>query len=196
MRIGTLGLCALTVAFSSGSPPPASAAATDVVWSSDASLSKVTLTVPYLFVSKINAMIPIESGTIVTSDASSTPLVVDLRFSSAALTTGDPKRDADLAGEKFFDVVRYPTILFASDQIVETNATTFSVKGTLTMHGASRPLLLEGRILPERRDPDGKRRVRYETTGSFRRSDFGMTYARGVVGNDIALDVVIEALSP
>ena len=195
MRIGTLGLCALTVAFSGGAPTPASAAATDVVWSSDAALSKVTLTVPYLFVSKINAMIPIESGTIVTTDASTTPLMVDLRFSSAALTTGDPKRDAGLRDDKFFDVARYPTILFASEQIVETNTGTFSIKGTLTMHGATRPLLLEGRGLPETRDADGKRHLRYEATGNFRRSDFGMTYARGIVGNDIALEVVIEAVN-
>jgi len=194
MRIGTLGLCALTVAFGGSTVAPAAAAA-DVVWSSDAAVSKVTLTVPYLFLSKINATIPIESGTIVTTDASTTPLLVDLRFASAALTTGDPKRDADLRSDKFFDVARYPTILFASEQIVETNAGTFSVKGSLTMNGTTRPILLEGHSLPEQRDADGKRHVRYEATGSFHRSDFGMTSARGIVGNGIALDVIIEAIN-
>jgi polyisoprenoid-binding protein YceI len=192
MRIGTLGLCALTIAFGGSTPAAASA---DVVWSSDAALSKVTLTVPYLFLSKINATLPIESGTVVTTDESTTPLLVDLRFASATLTTGDPKRDADLRNDKFFDAARYPTILFASEQIVETNAGTFSVKGTLTMNGAERQILLEGRSLPEHRDADGKRHVRYEATGSFRRSDFGMTSARVIVGNDIALDVVIEAVT-
>ncbi len=192
MGIGTLGLCALTVAFVGGTLP----ASADTAWSSDAALSKVTLTVPYLLVSKITATIPVESGTIVTAEgARATPLLVDLRLASDALSTGDPKRDADLRGDRFFDVARYPTILFASEQIVETNAGTFAVKGTLTMHGASRAIQLDGRSLAERRDVDGKRRVRYEATGRFRRSDFGMTYARGVVGNDIQLDVVIEAVN-
>jgi polyisoprenoid-binding protein YceI len=27
--------------------------------------------------------------------------------------------------------------------------------------------------------------MRYEATGSFRRSDFGITYGRGIVGNDV-----------
>src|ERR1700722_5781676 len=105
MRIGTLGLCAFALAFCGSTRP----AAAEVTWSSDATLSKATLTVPYLFLSKINALIPIESGTIVTSDASTTPLLVDLRLSSAALTTGDAKRDVELRSDHFFDVERYPT---------------------------------------------------------------------------------------
>lgn len=200
MRFGTLGFCALTFAFGSGSLPASAGsgsfpAAASVVWSSDATMSKVILSVPYLFVSKTNATLPIESGTIVTGEGSTTPLTIDLRFASAALSTGDAKRDDELRGDRFFDVARYPTIEFASEQIAETNAGTFSVKGSLTMHGTTRPLLLEGRSFPVRRDDDGRRRVRYEATGSFRRSDFGIAYARGIVGNDVSLDVVIEAVN-
>jgi polyisoprenoid-binding protein YceI len=191
MRFGTLGFCALGFALGSGSLP----AAANVMWSSDATLSKVTLSVPYLLVSKTNATLPVESATIATSDASTTPLTIDLRFASASLSTGDAKRDAELRSDRFFDTAQYPTIEFASEQIVETNAGTFSVKGTLTMHGTARPLLLEGRSFAERRDDDGRRRVRYEATGSFRRSDFGISYARGILGDDVSLDVVIEAVN-
>jgi polyisoprenoid-binding protein YceI len=190
MRLGTVGFCALGFAMGSGSLP----AAANVMWSGDAALSKVSLSVPYLFFSKTSATLPVESATIVTSDASTTPLTIDLRLASASLTTGDAKRDADLRSDRFFDTAQYPTIEFASEQIVETNAGTFSVKGTLTMHGTTRPLQLEGRSFAEHRDAEGRRRVRYEATGSFRRSDFGITYARGIVGDDVALNVVVEAV--
>ncbi len=192
MRTETLGICAFSVAVGTGSPLPAA----DIVWSSDAALSKVTVTVEYLLVSKGKATIPIESGTIVTTQASATPAIVDLRLASAALTTGDPKRDAELRSEHFFDVARYPTIGFSSDEIAETNTGTFSVKGTLTMHGASHPILLDARSIAERRGENGKRHARFEATGSFRRSDFGMNYARGLVANAVRLDVIIEATSP
>jgi polyisoprenoid-binding protein YceI len=41
---------------------------------------------------------------------------------------------------------------------------------------------------------DGKRRIRYEATGGFRRSDYGMTAERGIIGDEVALQVVIEAV--
>ncbi|HEX3467689.1 MAG TPA: YceI family protein [Candidatus Elarobacter sp.] len=189
MGFTTLGLYAFTAAVAGASPLPTG----NVVWTSEPAVSKATLTVPYLLLAHTTATIPVESGTVVTSESSITPVRVDLRFASAALTTGDPKRDADLRSDRFFDVARYPVILFSSDEIVATNANTFSIKGTLTMHGASHVIMLDGHSNAEDRTADGRRHIRYEATGSFRRTDFGMTFYRGIVGNDVTLDVVIEA---
>ena len=43
---------------------------------------------------------------------------------------------------------------------------------------------------------NGKQYVRYEATGSFRRTDYGMTYAPIIVGNNVQLNVDIEAVRP
>ncbi|MBV8749577.1 MAG: YceI family protein [Candidatus Eremiobacteraeota bacterium] len=191
LAISTLRLCALTAAFS-GSATPALA---DVVWSGDRAHSNVTLSVSQMLVAKIKGTIPIASATVVTADGSTLPLKVDALLDSAAMTTHDPRRDADLRSDKFFDVARFPTITFASERIVATGPDRFAIEGELTMRGVTRALALDGELTGVFADMHGRRHARYVARGRFRRSDYGMVYARGIVGNDVALDIVIEAVN-
>jgi polyisoprenoid-binding protein YceI len=179
------------IAMFAGSSLPALA---DVAWSADSARSRVTLAVTQLWISKVTGTIPIASGTIVTSDAETVPLFVGTTLDATALTTRDPGRDAQLRGDRFFDVARFPTITFASERIVETGPTTFSIQGALTMRGVTHPLVLDAHLAEITRDPNGKRRAHFTATGRFRRSDYGMNYIRGVVGNDVALSILIEAV--
>ena len=190
LRFSALRICALTAAFG-GSTLPAFA---DVVWAGDGARSNVTLSVAHLLIAKITGTIPIASATIVTADGETIPLLVDAMLNAAALSTGDPQRDAQLRSDRFFDVARFPGITFASERIVETGPATFTLEGELTMRGVTRAITLDGRLDTLTRDANGHRRARYEATGRFRRSDYGMVYARGIVGNDVRLDVVIEAV--
>jgi len=190
LRFSTLGICALTAAFG-GSALPALA---DVVWSADGAHSGVSLSVSHLLIARITGAIPIMSATIVTADAETVPLLIDAMLDAAALNTGDPQRDAQLRGERFFDVSRFPKITFASERVFETGHGTFHVEGELTMRGVTRPMTFDARLVALRREADGKQRVRYDAVGRFRRSDYGMTYARGIVGNEVTLNVTIEAV--
>ncbi len=185
----TLRICALTAALT-GSAQPAFA---DVAWSADGARSNVTLSVSHLLVAKINGTIPIASATLVSADGALVPLWVDATLDAAALTTHDVQRDADLRSDRFFDTARFPTITFASEHVSETGPLSFAIDGLLSMRGVTRPLRLEAHIAGLHYQGE-RRRVRYEATGRFRRSDFGMTYARGIVGNDVRLDIVIEAV--
>ena len=191
LRFSTLGICALTAAFGGSSLP----ALADVVWTADGTRSLVTLSVSHLLIAKITGTIPIASATIVTADAETVPLLIDAILDAASLDTHDLQRDAQLRSERFFDVAHFPKITFASERVLETGPGTFLVEGELTMRGVTRPITFETRLVFIRRDHDGKRRARYESVGHFRRSDYGMTYARGIVGNDVRLEIAIEATS-
>ena len=190
LRFSALGICALTAAFGGSSLP----AFADVVWSGDGSRSSVTLSVSHLLLSKITGTIPISSATLVTAEGETIPLLVDAVLDASALSAGDPQRDAQMRSNRFFDVARFPTITFASERIVDTGSHTFAIEGELTMRGVTHPLTLSGHLAAITREPNGARRARYEVTGRFRRSDYGMVYARGIVGNDVALGVVLEAV--
>jgi polyisoprenoid-binding protein YceI len=190
LRSRLLWICALAVA-AGGS---AQAAVSAAVWSVDPASSQVTLSAKELIVSKVGGTIPIVSGKVVTTGGLTTPSRVDLVLRAAALTTRDPKRDADLRSDHFFDVARYPQIMFDSDRVRETGPQTFSIDGRLTMHGVTRPITFDAHATGVRSEAGGKRRVHYDAVGSFRRSDYGMTYARGVVGNVVRLNVTLEAV--
>jgi len=190
MTIGTLQLCALTAAFT-GSAVPSFA---DVIWTADDTHSNVTLSVSHLLVAKITGTIPIESATIVTTDGAVVPLSVDAILDAGRLDTHDPRRDADLRSERFFDVARFRTITFASERVTATGPESFEIDGELSMRGVTRALRLDGTFAGIRLDAHGRKRARYVATGRFRRSDYGMAYARGIVGNDVTLSILIEAL--
>jgi polyisoprenoid-binding protein YceI len=165
-----------------------------VVWSVDPAGSTVTLSAAELIVAKVAGTIPIASGQIVTPGGTSAPTRVDVVLQAAALTTHDPQRDAELRSDHFFDVARYPQITFKSDRVRATGPQSFAIDGQLTMRGVTRPITFDAHTTGVRGDANGKRRVHYDATGAFRRTDYGMTYARGVVGNAVRLHVVIEAM--
>lgn len=189
LRLGMARVCALVAALAA----PARAANADVVWSADPGRSEVTLSVSRLLFARIDGTLPIASARIVTADGVLAPLHVDVVLDAAALTTHDAKRDADLRSDRFFDVTRYPTITFVSERVTATGPHTFSVDGQLTMRGISRPIAFDTRAGDVRTGAHGERQVRYDAAGRFRRSDYGMTSARGFVGDVVTLHVAIEA---
>ncbi|HYW55238.1 MAG TPA: YceI family protein [Dongiaceae bacterium] len=190
LRSRTIWVWTLASAFCGAALP----ARADVAWSVDPAGSTVTLSAKELIVSKVGGTIPIVSGEVVTAGGLTTPSRVDVVLAAAALTTHDAKRDADLRSDHFFDVARYPQITFDSDRVRTTGPQTFAIDGRLTMHGVTRPITFDARATGVRNDARGKHRVHYDAVGSFRRSDYGMTYARGVVGNVVVLNVTIEAV--
>jgi polyisoprenoid-binding protein YceI len=182
--------CTLATAFAGAALP----ARADVAWSVDPASSTVSLSAKEFIVSKVGGTIPIVSGQVVTVGGVTVPSRVDLVLQAAALTTHDAKRDADLRGDHFFDVARYPQITFDSDRVRATGPQTFAIDGRLTMRGVTRPITFDARATGVRSAANGKRRVHYDAVGTFRRSDYGMTYARGVVGNVVKLNVTLEAV--
>jgi len=190
LRFSTLGICASTAAFGGPAPP----ALADVVWAADAAASCVRFSVPHLLLSRVTGTIPIASATIVTADAEPVPLLIDAMLNVAALTTHHRQRDAQLRSARFFDVSAFSKITFASERVVETGARSFRVEGELTMRGVTRTGVLQMRLVALRRDPAGRRRVRYAGDASFRRSNYGMTYARGMVGDEVRLAITLEAV--
>ncbi|MDX1624424.1 MAG: YceI family protein [Gemmatimonadota bacterium] len=58
---------------------------------------------------------------------------------TASLDTGNERRDEHLKSPDFFDVERYPTIVFTSGEVVASGEG-FAARGTLRMHGTSREI--------------------------------------------------------
>jgi polyisoprenoid-binding protein YceI len=189
--IGALFLFALTAVTGPSAPPRG-----DVVWTADTQ-SSVTLSVSRLLSAKITGTIPIESATVVTTGGSAVaPFSVNATLDASRLNTHDSQRDAQLRGDRFFDVARFPTITFVSDRVTATGPDTFAIDGGLTMRGVTHELRLDGHFAGLRTDANGRQYTRYEATGSFRRTDYGMTYAPIIVGNNVQLNVDIEAVRP
>ncbi|BDE07857.1 polyisoprenoid-binding protein [Vulcanimicrobium alpinum] len=188
-------LAALTLAVLCAAASPAVSARADVEWRADPARSSVTLTVSRLLAPRVTGHLPIAYANVVTGDGATIPRSVVARLDAAALDTGDAARDAQLRGGAFFNTRAYPAIDFSGRRIVPTSPHAFAIDGTLTMRGVTHPLHLDVHEAGELGEPGGARRIRYIASGRFRRSDFGMTSLRGLVGNTVALTIVLETVS-
>ena len=115
----------------------------------------------------------------------------------ASIDTGDRRRDARLCAEDFFDVERHPTIAVTAVSLPVGPCDTPTVRGTMTVRGASRPLELQLDALASPVDGNGDLRIR--ANGVVSRREFGLEWdpafaAGGLVIDDrvgLRLDIVV-----
>jgi polyisoprenoid-binding protein YceI len=103
--------------------------------------------------------------------------------------------DPDLLGGE-----DHPTITFASTQVVPVDGTRWMVAGDLTIHGVTRPVILETRFLGEAKHPfSGKMAVFFRAETSIDRGDFGVTWNAALdtggayLGERVHISLVIMA---
>lgn len=109
--------------------------------------------------------------------------------------------DFDSQVEKeFLGADRFPTITFTSMRVEPTGARTARITGDLSLHGVTHPVVLEatfnGGYKPNGMDPLGAR-VGFSARGTFRRSDFGISYGLPAPGSAMGVgdevDVTVES---
>jgi polyisoprenoid-binding protein YceI len=96
---------------------------------------------------------------------------------SKSLTTGWGNRDRHLMTSDFFDVEKYPAVVFQSARLRRNgNGNGFLMDGVLTLHGVSRAITVPIDIPAPRRSPESGWMI-LTATGAFKiaRKDFGIT---------------------
>jgi polyisoprenoid-binding protein YceI len=95
--------------------------------------------------------------------------ILDVKIEADSVNTGSSFKDDKLKSEDFFNVKQDPYITFRSTKITQTGSHTFSVAGTFTIRGVSKP-----ETLTFVDDPEGKGVGEIKGTMAFDRKEFGM----------------------
>ena len=115
---------------------------------------------------------------------SSVSVTVDLN----GIDTTNPKLDAHIKSADFFDVAKYPVASFKTVTVERTGPTTGLIHGELTLHGITRPLVLETTFIGGGVNPMSKANVLgFSATARLKRSDFGITTYVPAVGDEVGL---------
>lgn len=116
---------------------------------------------------------------------------------AASIDTANPKRDEHLRTADFFDVQKFPEIIFKSRRVKQTGPNAGEIAGDLTMHGVTRPITLNVQLLGDSESAAKSPTTRWRvTTAPLKRSDFGVGKGTGgewMIGNDVAVEIEIEA---
>jgi len=151
------------------------------VYTLDLAHTSVVFRVPHLGLSHYTARFTKADGQLTFDPANPAAQSVTVTIDAGSLATAYPepaKLDFDAQVEKeFLETAKYPQITFRSTKVEPTGAETARVTGDLTLHGVTRPVVLEvtynGGYKAGGMDPSGHR-VGFSARGAFKRSDFGI----------------------
>ena len=114
-----------------------------------------------------------------------------------SIDTGVAKLDEDLRGPDFFDATKFPTATFKSTKVQRVGAHGLKVAGTLTLHGISRPVVLDVTINKIGMHPmAGRAAAGFDAKTMVKRSDFGIAKYVPNVSDEIAITISTETLGP
>jgi polyisoprenoid-binding protein YceI len=117
------------------------------------------------------------TGTVVYDPKNVAATRIEASINAATVNTNMEKRDAHLKTADFFDVAKFPSLKFVSTKVTPAGKGKFKVAGDLTMHGVTKPVVLdvEGPA-PEVKDGNGGIRTGATATTTIKRSEFGLTW--------------------
>ncbi len=124
---------------------------------------------------------------------------VTAKIDASSIDTQNAKRDADLQGDDFFDVAKYPAITFRSKSVKQTGADSADIVGDLTMHGVTKEMTLHAKFLGKGAGMQGKQISGWEVRADpIKRSEYGLTWSKAVegtavVGEEVTISIDVEA---
>jgi polyisoprenoid-binding protein YceI len=106
----------------------------------------------------------------------------------------DTQQTAMLKDSDFFDVEKFPKMIFESKKIERTGENAFKVEGDITLRGVTRQMTLDVTVADRRPDaPAGARYARFHGIGTIKRSQFGMTKYVDMVGDTVEITIATDA---
>lgn len=134
------------------------------------------------------------TGTIVIDREAKTGSV-DVTIDTKSVDTGYPLFNEHIQGEDFLDTAKYPTATFKSTKVHFKGSKPVSVDGELTLKGVTKPVTLKIDSFLQMPHPMVKKDgLGANATAKIKRSDFNMGKYAPHVGDDVTLDIAVEAI--
>lgn len=126
---------------------------------------------------------------------------VSFTIQAASIDTKTADRDKHLRSEDFFFVEKHPEITFVSSTIAKKGQNDYEVRGTLTIRGVAKEIVLPVTFLGHATDPWGNARLGFEAETTINRKDFGLMWNAALetggflVGDDVKINLQIQAIA-
>ena len=168
-------------------------------WDFDLVHSSINFWVRHLMVSKVRGRFSKWTGTLEFDDKNPAGSRVEIEIDASSIDTKEPQRDTHLRSPDFLEAEKFPRLTFKSTSVEPADGR-FRVRGNLTIHGTTHPVVLDTEYSGRVKDPWGGERAGFSAHTSISRKDFGLVWnqaleAGGIaVGDKIEIDIEIEAI--
>ena len=160
----------------------------------DPTHTQVQFTYSHMGFSNITGRFDEVTGDFLFDAADPTKSSVSITIPVASISTGVAKLDEHLLKADFFDATQYPTATFKSTAVTAAGEGRLAVAGDLTIHGVTRPVVLDVTINGVGEHPMRKLPAAgFDASAKIKRSDFGVGAYVPAVGDEITLKITVEA---
>jgi polyisoprenoid-binding protein YceI len=144
-------------------------------WTADKAHSKLGFEVTHLMVTDVDGDFKKFDISVNSTKDDFTDAVIEVNADISSISTDNDMRDNDLKSDHFFDAAKYPTLNFKSSSIQKIDEKHYKLAGNLTMHGVTKPVVLDVTLNGVGTHPMTKKPVAgFKIRGTIKRSDFGI----------------------
>jgi polyisoprenoid-binding protein YceI len=173
---------------------------TNTEWNIDTTHTQIGFAVRHMVVSKVRGRFGKYAGKLALDEVDFTRSSVAVTIDASSIDTGAADRDTHLRSPDFFDVARFPELVFRSGRIERVGNDRYRVHGDLTIRDVTRAVELDVEIGGRGMDPWGNERIGLFAKTSIDRKDFGLTWNQvletgGIlVGDRIDIELDVQAV--
>jgi polyisoprenoid-binding protein YceI len=155
--------------------------------------------VKHMMITNVKGQFSGVSGTLSIDEQNVTNSKIEVTIPAATINTREPDRDTHLKSADFFDVEKFPMLVFKSTSVIRRPDDEVEVEGDLTIHGVTRKvrLTVEGPTAAGK-DPRGNTRIGASAIAKINRKDYGLVWNAALetggllVGDDVAITIDAE----
>ncbi len=167
----------------------------------DGSHSEVTFKIRHMGISKVSGRFDQFEGSFSYDPANPEKSVAHATIQLASVDTDNTDRDEHLKNEDFFHVEKFPEMSFHGHKVTDADEDGFKLHGELTLHGETKPVILDVEVNGMVTDPWGNDRAGFTATTKINRKDFGLTWTKNLgtgelmVGDKVSITLEIEGIA-
>jgi polyisoprenoid-binding protein YceI len=170
-------------------------------WRLDPAHSSIEFSVKHMMMTTVRGRFKEFQGTLSADEEHPQGCCVDVEIQAASIDTGVADRDAHLRSADFFDVERYPEIVFRSrraDGDFAREGDRFRVTGELTIRDTTTEIVLDCVYEGRGQDPWGKERAGFSGTAELDRREWGLKWNQAIetggvlVANKVRIQVEVQ----
>jgi polyisoprenoid-binding protein YceI len=119
---------------------------------------------------------------------------IEVKIDTSSINSNHAERDKHLKSGDFLEVDKFSNASFVSSSVVDKGNDKLEIKGTLTLHGVSKEIVIEANKIGEGDDPWGGYRVGFSGTTKIGLKDFAIKMDLGPASSHVELDLHIEGI--
>ncbi|MBI5624325.1 MAG: YceI family protein [Elusimicrobia bacterium] len=125
----------------------------------------------------------------------------EAKIDAGSIDTGVVKRDEHLRSADFLDTAKCPEISFVSKKAFGAAKTTAKLKGELTLHCVTKPVVLDLESDGTAKDPRGDLRAGVTARAKINRKDYGIVFNQvldtggTLLGDEVEITIDVEGVA-